>query len=436
MRRVQISDQHRATTTIFSPRTLFHVFHPVGFQLGTDRNSIQASLPKHEQNPTQVVQIEVRAAGLFESHHKKPRLVERYKRSRSMTLNHLLKGSALSALVAALSFTALPAEAEAQSRKLETRGGERMHVDRPSRQAARSERRQSRSESRQQRQSNRGEARQERRGNRGEARQERRADRGETRQERRGNRGEARQTRRSDERSGRDWNRSERRADVANQRSTREWNRGDRRERRVENTQRNRSYTSRDRNRSYSDGRRDGRRSERRAERRDDRQIRRDSYRDGRRDGRRAERYRDRREDRNVRRTAYRNGYRDGNSHYYRDRRYYGRGKYRGNYRRWDRHNWRKHNRYNWHNYRRSHRSIFRLGRYYSPYRHHSYSRIRIGFFLDSLFFGSRYWINDPWEYRLPDVYGPYRWVRYYDDVLLVNIYTGETVDVIYDFFW
>jgi len=59
-----------------------------------------------------------------------------------------------------------------------------------------------------------------------------------------------------------------------------------------------------------------------------------------------------------------------------------------------------------------------------------------VGFFLDSLFFQPRYFINDPFAYRLPDVYGPYRWVRYYDDVLLVDIYTGEVVDVINDFFW
>jgi hypothetical protein len=52
------------------------------------------------------------------------------------------------------------------------------------------------------------------------------------------------------------------------------------------------------------------------------------------------------------------------------------------------------------------------------------------------MFYGSNYWINDPWQYRLPPVYGPYRWVRYYDDVLLVDVYSGEVVDVIYDFFW
>ena len=79
---------------------------------------------------------------------------------------------------------------------------------------------------------------------------------------------------------------------------------------------------------------------------------------------------------------------------------------------------------------------VFRLGSYYAPYRNYSYRRFGVGSILDSLFFGSRYWINDPWQYRLPEVYGPYRWVRYYDDVLLVDIYSGQVVDVIYDFFW
>ena len=143
------------------------------------------------------------------------------------------------------------------------------------------------------------------------------------------------------------------------------------------------------------------------------------TYRDGYRDGR----YADRRDDRRDNRNAYRSGYRDGRHSGYND------------YRRWDR-RWRDNRRYDWYGYRSYNRDHYRLGRYYSPYRGYSYRRLNIGFYLDNLFFGSRYWINDPWQYRLPDVYGPYRWVRYYDDVLLVNTYTGEVVDVIYDFFW
>jgi len=103
--------------------------------------------------------------------------------------------------------------------------------------------------------------------------------------------------------------------------------------------------------------------------------------------------------------------------------------------RRWDR-NWRSNNRYDWSSYRSHNRNIFRGGRYYSPYRDYSYRRVGIGITLGSLFYGQQYWIDDPWSYRLPEVYGPYRWVRYYDDVVLVDVYTGEVVDVIYDFFW
>ena len=32
--------------------------------------------------------------------------------------------------------------------------------------------------------------------------------------------------------------------------------------------------------------------------------------------------------------------------------------------------------------------------------------------------------------------HGPYRWVRYYNDALLVDIRSGQVVDVEYDIFW
>ena len=142
------------------------------------------------------------------------------------------------------------------------------------------------------------------------------------------------------------------------------------------------------------------------------------------RDGRRGDSWRDR----DGRRDGYRNDtWRDRSSGYYAGGR---------DYRRWDRHDWRRDRRYDWYGYRSHNRSLFSIGRYYAPYRNYSYRRPIIGLFLDNGFYGNRYWINDPWQYRLPEVYGPYRWVRYYDDVLLVDIYTGEVVDVIHDFFW
>ena len=51
-------------------------------------------------------------------------------------------------------------------------------------------------------------------------------------------------------------------------------------------------------------------------------------------------------------------------------------------------------------------------------------------------YYSSRYWINDPWYYRLPYAPPGTRWVRYYDDAILVDMWSGQVVDVIYNFFW
>jgi hypothetical protein len=186
-----------------------------------------------------------------------------------------------------------------------------------------------------------------------------------------------------------------------------------------------RGRTDRDRNgRDRTQGRdNDDRRDRDRTDWRDNRGDRDNDRwrdRDGNRDNNRWGRDRDRDNDRwRNNRDNWRDGYRDGQR----------------DHRRWDR-RWRDNNRYDWHRHRSYNRNVFNIGVYYSPYRSWSYRRLDVGYFLDSLFFSSRYWIDEPWQYRLPEVYGPYRWVRYYDDVLLVDTYTGEVVDVIYGFFW
>jgi hypothetical protein len=99
-------------------------------------------------------------------------------------------------------------------------------------------------------------------------------------------------------------------------------------------------------------------------------------------------------------------------------------------------HGWRNDGRYNWSHWRQRNRNRFHLSPYYSPYRDYGYSRFSIGLFLEPLFYGQRYWIGDPWQYRLPPAPPGTQWVRYYDDVILVDVYSGEIIDVIYDFFW
>ncbi len=96
---------------------------------------------------------------------------------------------------------------------------------------------------------------------------------------------------------------------------------------------------------------------------------------------------------------------------------------------------WRSNRSYDWRGYRSRYGSLYNLSNYYDPYRN-GYRRFSIGFNLWPSYYNSRYWLNDPWQYRLPPAYGPYRWVRYYNDALLVNVYTGQVVDAIHSFFW
>ncbi len=99
------------------------------------------------------------------------------------------------------------------------------------------------------------------------------------------------------------------------------------------------------------------------------------------------------------------------------------------------RNRWRNDHRYDWHNYRHHHRSLFHLGFYYDPFGW-GYQQYQIGWRLWPSYYSSRYWINDPWQYRLPYAPPGYVWVRYWDDALLVDTWSGEVVDVIPNFFW
>jgi hypothetical protein len=96
--------------------------------------------------------------------------------------------------------------------------------------------------------------------------------------------------------------------------------------------------------------------------------------------------------------------------------------------------NWRNDHRYNWQDRRRHHRSLFRLGVYFDPFGW-GYQRYSIGWRLWPNYYSSNYWFN-PTQYGLPYAPPGYQWVRYYDDALLVDTWSGQVVDVIYSFFW
>jgi hypothetical protein len=97
--------------------------------------------------------------------------------------------------------------------------------------------------------------------------------------------------------------------------------------------------------------------------------------------------------------------------------------------------NWRHNGRYDWQNYRHHHRSLFHLGFYYDPFGW-GYSPFQIGWRLWPAYYSRNYWIDDPWMYRLPYAPPGYVWVRYWNDALLVDTWSGEVVDMIPGFFW
>lgn len=87
-----------------------------------------------------------------------------------------------------------------------------------------------------------------------------------------------------------------------------------------------------------------------------------------------------------------------------------------------------------WQDYRRAHRSEYRRNAYVAP-RGHRYRPVAVGAQLNAAFFGRNYQVN--WNrYRLPRPAARQQYIRYGNDVLLVNARTGRVVRVFRDFYW
>ena len=68
---------------------------------------------------------------------------------------------------------------------------------------------------------------------------------------------------------------------------------------------------------------------------------------------------------------------------------------------------------------------------YVAPYNGWRYRTITPGFRLQPSFFGSRYIISDYGRYQLRAPNRFQRWIRYGDDLVLVNVRNGRVVQVI-----
>lgn len=88
-----------------------------------------------------------------------------------------------------------------------------------------------------------------------------------------------------------------------------------------------------------------------------------------------------------------------------------------------------------WREYRQKNQAAFRKGTWAAP-RGYRYTPVRVGVNLNPAFYGNRYWINDPYTYRLPRAAVGTRYVRYGNDVLLINARTGRVLQVYSRFFY
>lgn len=96
----------------------------------------------------------------------------------------------------------------------------------------------------------------------------------------------------------------------------------------------------------------------------------------------------------------------------------------------------------NWNNWRRDygnwrppHRYRYQGPSYYRPQGWY-YRRWTFGDFLPSLFWSSQYWISNWGLYDLPPPPPGAVWVRYGNDAVLIDRFTGEVIAVQYDFFY
>jgi Ni/Co efflux regulator RcnB len=87
-----------------------------------------------------------------------------------------------------------------------------------------------------------------------------------------------------------------------------------------------------------------------------------------------------------------------------------------------------------WQDYRRRSPDIFRGPAYVGP-RGYAYRGIAPGYRFDRGYYDRRYWV-DPYRYRLPAAAYGRRWIRYGNDVVLVDIRTGRAITVYNSFFF
>jgi Ni/Co efflux regulator RcnB len=99
-----------------------------------------------------------------------------------------------------------------------------------------------------------------------------------------------------------------------------------------------------------------------------------------------------------------------------------------------DHRGWRGDHRDDWQRWRDSHRDTYRRGNWRAPFRYRAFG---IGMVVPRDYWATRYYLDDWGSYRLPAPGARfYRYVRHYDDVLLIDTRSGRVVRVYHNFYW
>ena len=88
------------------------------------------------------------------------------------------------------------------------------------------------------------------------------------------------------------------------------------------------------------------------------------------------------------------------------------------------------------HNQRQARRHTNNWTAYAAPVRNWRYRPVTVGYRLQPSFYGSTYFVSNYGMYQLRAPGRYQRWIRYGDDLLLVNIRTGRVLQVIHNRYW
>jgi len=87
------------------------------------------------------------------------------------------------------------------------------------------------------------------------------------------------------------------------------------------------------------------------------------------------------------------------------------------------------------HDLRQDRREV-RRNVYVAPYGGWRYRPVTSGYQLRPVFYGQRYWVNDYARFNVAAPRPNLRWVRYGNDLLLVNVRNGRVLEVRHNLGW